>query len=279
MSDTAPTPVFLLGITKRCGTNYLFDLLRRHPDTEMRPPLWEDYLLDRVGPLVDFTSSVTGLWREWWDMGQTEADRFVRAVGAGIESFLVEGATTRFVLLKTPTPANVHLAPLLFPRSPVILLVRDGRAVVESARLSFGKTDEEMTRRWAEGGRRILDFLADDRRPQESGPSPARLLVRYEDLVTGTERELRRVFAALGADPEAYDYAGAASLPVRGSSVARGGARELHWEPVARPESFDPLSHHPAWEPARLAAFAEVAGEVLAAFGYPEVYAPVRSAS
>ncbi|WP_431045388.1 sulfotransferase family protein [Streptomyces sp. P1-3] len=279
MSDTAPTPLFLLGITKRSGTNFLYDLLCRHPDIEKRPPIWEDYLLDHAGPLTDFTSSVTGLWREWWDMGKAEADRFVRAVGAGIESFLVEGATTRFVLLKTPTPANVHLAPLLFPRSPVILLVRDGRAVAESTRLTFGNTDEETARRWADGGRQILDFLADGRQPEESGESPARLLLRYEDLVTGTERELRRVFAALGADPEAYDYAGVASLPVRGSSVARGGAREVHWEPVARPESFDPLSHHPAWEPARLAAFAEVAGEVLAAFDYPEVYAPVHSAS
>jgi hypothetical protein len=265
---SAPTPVFLLGITKRSGTNFLFDLLRRHPEIEMRLPLWEDYLLERLGPVADFRasglSSVTGLWREWWGMGQAEADRFVRALGAGVESFLLDGATSRFVLLKTPTPANVRLAPLLFPRSPVILLVRDGRAVVDSARLSFGKTDEETTRRWADGGREILEFLA----AEDHKAGPARLLVRYEDLVTDTEHQLRRVFGALGADPEAYDYAGAATLPVRGSSVARGGAREVHWEPVARPEDFDPLSHHPAWEPTRLAAFTEVAGPVLKSFGY-----------
>ncbi|WP_058041145.1 sulfotransferase family protein [Streptomyces roseifaciens] len=272
VSVPEPTLVFLLGITKRSGTNFLFDLLREHPDIEMRPPLWEDYVLERIGPVADFAAGLTGLWRDWWDMDQSEADRFVRAIGAGIESYLTEDATTRFVLLKTPTPANLHLAPLLFPRSPLILLVRDGRQVVDSARLSFGTGEEETTWRWADGGRQILGFLADAGQSRE--PGPARLLVRYEDLVADTETQLRRVFGALGADPETYDYARAANLPVRGSSVVRGGARQVHWEPVARPEDFDPLTHHPAWEPERLAAFAAVAGDVLEAFGYPPLNEP-----
>jgi hypothetical protein len=262
-----PTVLFLLGITKRSGTNFLFDLLRQHPDVEMRPPLWEDYLLERIGPVADFAAGITSLWRDWWDMDEAETNRFIRSLGGGIETFLTEGATSRYVLMKTPTVANVHLSPLLFPSSPVILLVRDGRAVVESARRSFGKTDEEMTRRWAQGARQILNFLA------EVSPSdPPRMLVRYEDLVASTEAELRRLFSALGLDPQNYDYAGAAELPVRGSSVVRGGAETVHWKPIPRPDGFNPLEHHGKWAPERLAAFAAVAGDALRAFGYPPKY-------
>lgn len=263
-----PTVLFLLGITPRSGTAYFGDLLSRHPDIKMRPPLWEDYVLERIGPVADFAAGITGLWRDMWHLDEAEANRFIRSLGGGIESFFTERATTRYVLLKTPTVDNVWFAPLFFPRSPVILLVRDGRAVVESARLSFGWTDEETTRRWAEGGHQILDFMAD---AAESGPP--RLLVRYEELVTDTEEQLRRLFGALGLDPEAYDYARAAELPVYGSSVARGGADTVHWKPVTRPDGFNPLSHHRKnWTPQRLATFAAMAGQVLSAFGYPPEY-------
>lgn len=263
-----PIVLFLLGITKRSGTNYLFDLLSRHPDIETRPPLWEDYLLERIGPVVDFAAGITGLWQDWWGMDEAEANRFTRSLGSGIESFLTDRATTRYVLLKTPTVSNVRFAPLFFPRSPIILLVRDGRAVVESARLTFGTTDEEMIRSWADGGRQILEFMVG------AAPSnPPRLLVRYEDLVTSTEGQLRQLFGALELDPDGYDYAGALELPVRGSSVARCGADTVHWEPVARPGDFNPLEHHrKKWTPERLATFAAIAGEVLSAFGYPHKY-------
>jgi hypothetical protein len=160
--------------------------------------------------------------------------------------------------------------PRCFPRSPVILLVRDGRAVVESARLSFGWTDEEVTRYWVEGGRQILDFMAD---VAESGPP--RLLVRYEELVTDTEEQLRRLFGALGLDPDAYDYARVAELPVFGSSVARGGKDTMQWEPVTRPDGFNPLDHHRhKWTPERTAAFTIVAGKVLSALAIHPSTAP-----
>jgi hypothetical protein len=263
-----PTVLFLLGITQRSGTVYFSELLGRHPDIKMRPPLWEDFLLERIGPVADFAAGITGLWRDMWHMDEAEVDRFTRSLGGGIESFWTDRATTRYVLLKTPTVANVRLAPRFFPRSPVILLVRDGRAVVESARLSFGETDEKVTRRWAEGGRQILDFMAT---AAKSGPP--RLLVRYEDLVTDTEGQLRRVFGALGLDPEGYDYAGTAQLPVRGSSVARGAVDTVHWEPVTRPDGFNPPDHHKKnWTPQRLAAFDAVAGEMLSALDYPPKY-------
>ena len=263
-----PTVLFLLGITPHSGTNYFSGLLRRHLDIEMRPPLWEDHLLERIGPVADFAAGITGLWRDRWGMDEAEANRFIRSLGGGIESFFTERATTRYVLLKTPRVENVRFAPLFFPRSPVILLVRDGRAVVESARLTFDTTDEESTRYWAERGRRILDFMAD---AAESGPP--RLLVRYEELVTDTEEQLRRLFGALGLDPDGYDYAGAGDLPVYGSSVARGGADTVHWEPVTQPDGFNPLDHHKKnWTPQRMAAFAAVAGEVLGALGYPPEY-------
>lgn len=263
-----PTVLFLLGITGRSGTVYFSELLRRHPDIKIWRPLWEDHLLEWIGPVADFAAGITEMWQDTWHLDAAEANRFIRSLGGGIESFFTEGTITRYVLLRTPTVRNVRFAALFFPRSPIVLLVRDGRAVVESARLTFGETDEEVTRYWAQGGRQILDFMAD---ATELGPP--RLLVRYEELVTNTEGQLRRVFGALGLDPEGYDYAGTAQLPVCGSSVARDGADTVHWKPVTRPDDFNPLDHHRKnWTPQRLAAFAAVAGEVLSALGYPPEY-------
>jgi hypothetical protein len=258
-----PTVLFLLGVAKRCGTNFLFDLLKRHPDIDVRPPISEDYILHRIEPLIHFATNITELWQDWWQLDESETRRFVQLLGNAIESFLVEGRSARYVLVKTPSAANVHWAPLVFPRSPLIFLVRDGRSVCESTQRTFGKSVEEITRRWVDSGKLILDFL--ERYAEGTVPY---LLVRYEDLVTDTEAQLRRVFEQLGLDAGCYDFAAASSIPVRGSSVLRGGASEVHWDPVEKSPDFDPLSRYRHWDRASLEAFMAAAGDVLEAFGY-----------
>jgi hypothetical protein len=31
----------------------------------MWPPLWQDHLLERIGPVADFAAGITGMWRDW----------------------------------------------------------------------------------------------------------------------------------------------------------------------------------------------------------------------
>jgi hypothetical protein len=258
-----PTMLFLIGVTPRCGSNYLFDLLRQHPDIDTRPPIMEDFILHRSQPLIDFATGITTEWEERWQLEPAESGRFLRLLGEAIESFLVRNSTAHYILVKTPSPVNVQLAPLLFPRSPVVLLIRDGRAVAESTRLSWGTPIDETARQWAENGRLMLNFLRND-----GGSTLPRLLVRYEDLVTDTEAQLRRLLKGLDLDAERYDFDRAAALPVRGSSVLRGGADQVHWDPISRTPDFDPIRRHHGWGCEETERFAAVAGDVLAEFGY-----------
>lgn len=257
------TTLFIFGITPRSGTNYLFDLLRLHPDVEIRIPILEDHILSKIDPLIRFAANVTGFWREVYKLDEREARRFIELLGDGIDTFLTNGSSARYVMVKTPWPVNVDLVPSIFPRSPVVLIVRDGRSVCESTRLSWDTSIEETTQRWAYNGRLIYDFL--DRYGKDRVPY---LLVRYEDLVANTEEEMRRLLEALDLDATCYDFAAASSLPVRGSSVLRGDASRLHWNPVPKSPDFDPLRRHDDWDQASLDRFAAAADDVLEAFGY-----------
>ena len=81
-----------------------------------------------------------------------------------LESFLrdalplvqAERATTAWFALRLGTTSFGIFD--LFPDDYLIVLVRDGRAVVESKQRSFGETFESAAREWAAGAETILRF-------------------------------------------------------------------------------------------------------------------------
>jgi hypothetical protein len=260
------TLTFLLGVQPRCGTNFLSRLLLKHPDVARRVPIWEDYLLSRMGPVAEFVTGTTDRWHHDFQAGGDEARALAEAIGDGITRFMAAGSRTTHLLTKTPSTENIALAPLFFPHSPVILLVRDGRSVAESARRTFGTDITATAREWARSARQILGFLGHGAAPPGGNP---RILIRYEDLFTDPAAQLDRIFDLLGLPATRYPYAEIESLPLYGSSVERGGAPEVHWNPVPRPAGFDPLNRHHDWDDATLTEFDRIAGDMLVAFGYP----------
>ena len=76
----------------------------------------------------------------------------------------------------------------LFPQARLLILVRDGRSVVESTVKSFGTSYELSMQRWAEAARIILEFQKNNQ--NKSGNF---LIVRYEDLLDNLEKELIRI--------------------------------------------------------------------------------------
>ncbi len=42
--ESGQDPIFILGISERSGTNFLFHLLCLHPDCDPGGPIWENYL-------------------------------------------------------------------------------------------------------------------------------------------------------------------------------------------------------------------------------------------
>src|SRR5579884_815877 len=225
-------PIYIVGVTQRSGTHYLYDLLVRHP--QCRAALrrttwegsWEDHLLEYAPHLVRYVDLVTASNRFYDDSSRR---MLLRRIGGGIESFVCdidhdEGDDRRPVS-KTPMSANVELAFELWETPSLLLLVRDPRAVVASALHTFGGAAETWIREWRRGARRFLQL-------QETHPEHC-VLVRYEELFLDTEGTLRELFRRLDLDAP-YDFDALSDMPVRGSAQLGGARRATKWFPVQR---------------------------------------------
>jgi protein-tyrosine sulfotransferase len=258
-------PIFILGISQRSGTNFLFDLLRLHPDCGAPSFKWEDFLLHKSDWLVKYVDAVHTGWRRWGADKELESLLYER-LGDGLISVLASRAKEKRLVTKTPSVRNLNYFFKLFPRAYLLILVRDGHAVVESRVRTFGESYESAMRRWADGADTILRF-----RQSAAGAHPNYVLVRYEDLWNKPEEELRKIFAFVGLDAGKYDFNAAINLPVRGSSTFHGKEEQrYHWKPIEKTADFDPLSHAKHWGRSTHERFNWLAGEKLASLGYGE---------
>lgn len=275
MTDTArdrhaPTLVPLIGISQRCGTHWLSDLLTSHPDC--RRPMarrgtggadWEDLLLEGSDLLVRYASRT----RQRWDPAfRTPAleDRLLASLGTGLARFATDPDDTSpdqatHVVTKSPTADGLEHLPRLWPGARPVLLVRDGADVVASATASFGGLAERWIRVWRAGAHSIITFL-------DAHPGIG-LLVRYEDVVEDLAGSLVRICDHVGLDPANLDLDAARRLGVRGSSQAAGGAGPLSWEP-AHPERFEPVGRGRDLPDDVRERLGWLAGDELRALGY-----------
>lgn len=238
---------------QRSGTHFLFGLLQRHPDVVEREP-YEDDLLGHVELLDAYAASVCPPW------GKRIPPGLLGHIGDGIVSWLAGGMEGMRVVAKFPGLANAARAHDLFPEARVLLLIRDGRSVVESAVRSWGATYAYETFKWRAAARQAIvlrERLGDRVR-----------IVRYEDLLTGLAEEMRAVLHFCELDPERYDFASAQALPLYGSSTTLGGQPWVHHTPVERPADFGGLARWETWDERRHSRFDAAAGEELEALGY-----------
>lgn len=303
--DSYADPIFILGILQRSGTVFLRDLLKLHPDCVIPVPIWEDYLVHHADLLVKYADSVSRDWHTDWEV-ENQEEILCEFLGKGLLLFLnsrvvaappkdssgpavglpdlasqverdcvggdheaaqaVDSTGTKRVVMKTPSVQNLECFFKLFPRAHLLVLVRDGRSVVESSFKTFGWKYEATMRAWADAARTILNF---DQAFKDSDLKY--LIVRYEDLCSDLEKELRRIFDFLGLDTETYDFEMAVNSPVRGSSeLGRQGDANVHWKPVKRTSDFNPLLRWSHWGRALHERFNWIGGQYLADFGYEE---------
>jgi protein-tyrosine sulfotransferase len=265
MSYTHPAdPIFIHGILPRSGTNFVWDLLLLHPDcARAREPVSEDLFLDCSDHLVAFVDEVRGFWNPTWGtFGADLPDRFCEGIGEGLVSFLWTQRDRRLVS-KSPSVRHLDRFFAFFPWARLLILVRDGRSVVQSSMDTFGWDFDRACRAWAEAADTICRF-----QQAESNRADRWRLVRYEDLVDDTEAQLQSILECLGLDVTRYDFEGARNLPVRGSSwFGRQGSR-VHWDTVPKDASFAPKERWRSWNVHQLERFEWLAGAQLRKLGY-----------
>jgi protein-tyrosine sulfotransferase len=210
-----PKIIFILGIMPRSGTHFLANLLCQHPDC-VKSAIAEDALTANADFLVGYAASSQRQWREQTDSTYSGASEILlKNLGDGLINFLIEfkkktfaekakefnftlpaqqQQSTKRLVTKTPSVANLDKFFKLFPNEKLLVIVRDGRAVIESCAASFGFDREETTRDWKKAARRILRFQKDER--LSSGKY---LIVKYEDLHVQTESEMRKILQFLAS--------------------------------------------------------------------------------
>lgn len=274
-------PIFILGIMHRSGTNLLQDLLCLHPDCEPGGIIWEDGLIARAGPLIEYVNYLYKFWDSHWHIQEIlgPSDLLYNCLGDGLLAFLhmqfavrkndkdlSSTSSSRRLVTKTPSVKNLQYFFKIFPKAHLLIIVRDGRAVVESGVKSFDWTYEQAMHKWAGAAETILNFTKDCQDQKY-------IIVRFEDLVGNQQKELNKIFSFLGLDPEKYDFQDALNLPVKGSSELRTkeGEEKIHWTPVAKTKDFNPLDRYKHWGRTRYERFNWIAGEFLERFGYTAV--------
>lgn len=272
------SPIFILGIMQRSGTNYLRNMLCLHPDTAPRPEIPEDFLVAQAHHLRDYRDGIFRSWSPRWKAfppSKELGDQMLRHIGEGLMCWLADPVPGKRVVTKTPSVDNIDLIPRLLPDAHFLILVRDGRSVVESGVRSFDWRYPVAMQKWAEAAKRVLDF--DER--QRHGALRYQV-VRYEDVVNPAPEFIARLISFVGLDPARFDLNAAKEMPVRGSSDIRvGGQRRVHWKPVDRTAEFDSVSRFAEWDGHRHAQFAAIAGKAQLALGYelaPASHAPLR---
>jgi protein-tyrosine sulfotransferase len=276
--------VFVHGILPRSGTNYLSRVLRCHPDLAASPrKVWEFPHLRKSDPLVTYARSMARS-RKLPELAEEDVlrlvgDAWLEWAGAG----LPEG---KRLVLKDPSVRNLDRFFGFFPRSYLLILVRDGRDVAcSSLRAGFAAPQrfhplrprtyrrifvgriEELARRWAAASAEIRAFL-------ETLDAGARCRpVRFEDLVRQPEREVGAILEFLALPAERFRWDAFAELGVRGSSFVGDRKGSVDWSD-RRPEAFDPVGRWRAWSARDVRRFASVASAELAHWGYGPAEAP-----
>jgi hypothetical protein len=256
--------LFIHGVSYRCGTNYLHDLLVLHPDCTSGF-IHESFLLEHSDLLRRYISSTTTEWNSNWlkEVGRVEAQReLARALGDALVSFCRRGSSpSKVFVTKTPSTVGLENFAEFFPLERTILLIRDGRDVVESGIRSFGWKWHEAVEQWIASATRVAQQLDEVQMPKSM------LLVRYEDLVRNTADEMRRILKFVGLDASVYNFEAALSLGVRGSSELGAGGK-VHWNPVPKQPTFNPIGRYKGWTSERKRCFKDLAGPVAQRFGY-----------
>jgi Sulfotransferase family len=264
MDATAGDPIFIHGISPRSGTNFIWDLLLLHPDCSRgREPVNEDMFLEHSDHLTAFATAVQKTWDPAWGTFAVDiGNRLYESIGDGLISFLWTDRTRRLVT-KSPTVRHLNEFFAFFPSARLLILVRDGRSVVQSAMDTFGWDFDRACRAWSEAARTIRHF-----QQTQSARADRWRVIRYEDFVDDTEAQLRAVFEFLRLDAERYDFVAARNLPVRGSSAFGLHDGKVHWEVVPKDNTFTPKERWRSWSTAQRERFEWLAGEQLLDFGY-----------
>ncbi len=208
--------------------------------------------------LEDYVNTLYSTWVSSWRVNEVVGppDQLWKCIGSGLAEFLhrqlpasntdaemagqgggVVHSAYKLFVSKTPSVRNLHNFTKLFPSASLILVIRDGRSVVESRVKSFDWNYEVAMRDWALAAREIEGF-----RRQAAACGQKFLVVSYEELYGDLRSTLSYVFSFLNLSPVSYDFSAADRIGDTGSSeLKKKAGSSVHWNTVEKSADFNPL--------------------------------------
>jgi hypothetical protein len=258
--------IALHGMMQRSGTNYLGYLVGLHPDVFAHPnQLYEVPFLRSLKGLLDFQTSFTEAFPNSYEqIGENGllaifTDSFLEY----LHSFVPAGKRMMF---KTPSVRYLNYFFTLFPDENLIILIRDGRDVVQSAVKSWPHRNfSHLCYEWSLSAKMCLIFCANN-----VNYSNYYLLVKYEELFADTPKNVINICHKFGLDVAKYPFDKIEAVPLIGSSTFQP-YDEVTWDDIiSRPSDFNPIGRWQEWTTEMKEIFKEIAGQSLIDLGYED---------
>jgi hypothetical protein len=256
--------IFLLGVLPRSGTNYIFRSILSHPEILQTSQPGEDYLLMSSDTMISFVDQVSAKWSPNWD-GLDKNLQYNKLQNHLTESLIkylqpaLNYKPSKYIMTKTPQTFGLKNWDTLFPTSKLILVIRDGKDVIESGVRSFKWNYVGSMKKYAESLDRISTFI--------SNQSPNDFcLLKYEEFKKDPKAQLERVYKYLDLDPQLVDFDKIGDMPIYGSSKnidEKSG--EFKW--VVSNENKSKSKKLP-WHPLMVKRYQRICSKAITEFGY-----------
>ncbi len=255
--------IFIHGVMPRSGTVFTGEILRLHPSLHAYPnELWEIPFLELTGDLIDVQRHFLRAYRQ--NAEKMNGYEFLPLFGASMVAYLHSFVPEeKRVLVKIPDVQYLDYFPTVFPCEHLLLLMRDGRDVVNSTVKTWADADfAETCREWNLGARAILDF----NRAHE-GKRRGYWMVKYEDVVSDPAAFASLACKKFELDESSFPVERISSISVRGSSEIKNGGK-VTWSAAEKPENFNPVGRWQGWSERDKRIFKKIAGGTLIEAGY-----------
>lgn len=256
--------VMIHGVSSRSGTVYTGELLSLHPDLFSYPnEMWETPFLELTGDILNLNKKFLKAYRK--NAGKLGDSDFLPIFGSSFLAYLHHFAPSdKRLLVKRPKMDYLSHFFKMFPFENILLLIRDGRDVVDSTVRSWAKTNfPKACTRWNNGAKMILSFY------RENNKQGGIYYTKYEDIFQNPERFVKDACRCFNLDEDKYPFGEINSIPLKGSSFNKKNGR-VSWEATDKGKNFKPIGRWKDWSSKEKEIFKSIAGQSLLEAGYCE---------
>lgn len=255
--------IIIHGVMPRSGTVYLGEVLSLHPNLDAYPNnIWEIPLLLTTGDLIKVQKK---FFKEGSAYNSKIGENDLLALfGSSFIGYLYSLAPIgKQILLKVPNVQYLNYFFTLFPHEYLLLVIRDGRDVVNSTIKTWPERDfSDVCKLWNDSMKMILSF-----RNQCSNKMNRCWIAKYEDCVLDPVFFVKNACKRLQLDENKYPFRKIKKIFVHGSSSLKSDG-QVTWNGIIKPNNFNPIGHWQKWSAGKKKIFKRIAGRTLIDSGY-----------